>query len=110
MNEFILILGMFVVTFGFRYPVLAFVSRIRLPHFIERALKYVPPAVLSAIIVPEILLPNGTNPDFSLNNPALIAGLVAVLISYKTKNLLLTIILGMAVFFGIRWLLAFLSV
>ncbi len=98
MNEFILILGMALVTFAVRYPVLVLVGKIPLPDRVFRALRYVPPAVLAAIIVPAVLLPDGVQIDFSPSNSYLIAGIVAALIAWRTKNLLLTIVLGMAVF------------
>ena len=102
-NEFFMILGMALVTFGVRYPILALVSKIQLPESILSALKFVPPAVLSAIILPEVLISNG---DFQLNfnNSELVASLAAGLIAWRTKNLLLTIVLGMLVFLGWRWL------
>ncbi len=98
MNEFLLILGMFLVTFGVRYLVLAFVSRITLPALVQRALRYVPAAVLSAIIAPAMLITEADGLDFSLRNAALIASLAAILISWRTKNLLLTIVVGMGVY------------
>jgi branched-subunit amino acid transport protein len=100
--EFPLILGMFLVTFGVRYPVLAFASRVELPDIILRSLKYIPAAVLSAIIAPAVFMPDGSSLDFSLGNSYLLAGAAAALISWRTKNLLLTILLGMAIFLGLR--------
>jgi branched-subunit amino acid transport protein len=96
-NEFFLILGMMLVTFGTRYPIMALLSKRQLPEEFKLALEYVPPAVLVAIIVPEVLAPNG-DLFLSLSNSALAASLAAVLISMKSKNLLLTIVVGMAVF------------
>ncbi|MEL6149567.1 MAG: AzlD domain-containing protein, partial [Chloroflexota bacterium] len=52
MEEFWLVLGMTAVTFGVRYPSLALVGRMQLPDSVIRALRYVPVAVLTAIIVP----------------------------------------------------------
>jgi branched-subunit amino acid transport protein len=104
MNEFLLIFGMFLVTFGVRYPVLALVSRIQMPEIVEQGLKYVPSAVLTAIIVPSVLMPGGSL-DASLTNVPLLASLVAVLISWRTKNLLLTIIIGMSTLWLLGWLL-----
>jgi branched-subunit amino acid transport protein len=101
-TEFWMILGMFAVTFGVRYPVLAFVSRVTLPPMVERALRYVPAAVLSAIVAPSVIIGRDGAPDFSLSNAALIASLAAVLVSWRTKNLLLTIIAGMGVFLAWR--------
>jgi branched-subunit amino acid transport protein len=99
MNELVLIAGMAVVTFLVRYPVLVLVSKIPMPDRVFRALRYVPPAVLAAIIVPSVLIPpNSDRIDLSPTNSYLVAGIVSTLIAWRTKNLLLTIVLGMAVF------------
>ena len=103
-DEIILILGMFAVTFGVRYPVLAFASRVSLPDIITRGLKFVPAAVLSAIIVPAILMPDGSAIQFSFSNSYLVAGIAAMVFSARTKNLLLTILFGMLFFLGHRLL------
>ncbi|MBN1427738.1 MAG: AzlD domain-containing protein [Anaerolineae bacterium] len=94
MNEVILIVGMVAATFLVRYPVLALLGKVSMPEPVLRALRYVPPAVLTAIIVPEVLMPGGQIKI--ANNAYLIAAIVAMLISWRTKSLLLTIILGMA--------------
>ncbi|MFO7323939.1 MAG: AzlD domain-containing protein [Chloroflexota bacterium] len=109
MNEFMLVLGMAVVTFAMRYPVMALVGRINLPDRVFQALRYVPPAVLSAIVVPELLLPDGERMLLAPENTRLVAGLVALLVAWKTKNLLLTIVLGMLSLWGWSWLLSALT-
>lgn len=103
-NEALLILGMALVTFAVRYPVLVLVGKLPLPDPVLRALRYVPPAVLTAIIVPAVVMPAGTL-DLSLSNSALIAAVIAVLVSWRTRNLLLTIVLGMLALWGVRWAL-----
>ncbi len=105
MNEVIIILGMFLVTFGCRYPVLALVRLIQLPELITQGLKYVPPAVLMAIITPAVLFPGEKGIEISTSNAPLFASLVASLIAWRTKNLLLTIITGMASLWLWKWLL-----
>ncbi len=95
MNEFLLIFGMMLVTFGVRYPVLALVGRLNLPEVVLRALRFVPPAVLSAIIVPAVFYPDGAQLMMGLDNPRIIAALLAVVVSWRSKNLLLTIVVGM---------------
>lgn len=104
MNEVALLAGMAVATMATRIPVLLALSRRKLPEGIERALRYVPPAVLAAIIVPIALLREGEL-HLSLANPALGASVLAALISWRTKNLLLTIVLGMAIFLAWRALI-----
>ena len=94
LNEVLLIIGMTAVTFIPRYGVLALLGRLEMPKPIFRALRYVPVTVLSAIIFPDLFLKNG-NLNLVPGNSFLAAGIFAVLVSWRTKNLLLTIVLGM---------------
>jgi branched-subunit amino acid transport protein len=96
-QELILIFGMAIVTFACRYPVLALVSRIPLPARVLKAMRYIPPAVLTAIIAPAVLMPQGRI-EANYQNGYLVAGVVAALIAWRSKNLLLTIVAGMAFF------------
>lgn len=96
-NETMLLGGMMLVTFGVRYPLLAMSDRITLPPRLMQALNYVPPAVLTAIIVPTVLLENNSlwlAPD----NPRLVGALAALGIGLWKKNLLLTILVSMGIF------------
>ncbi len=77
--------------------ILALVSRLSLPPAVLDAPKFIPLAVLTAIVVPAVLMPDG-QVDIGLDNAYLIAGVAAALIFWRTKNLLLTIVLGMAIF------------
>ncbi|PJF22057.1 MAG: branched-chain amino acid transport [Phototrophicales bacterium] len=97
MNQALLILGMFVATFTSRYPPMVIAGRTQLPQPLLHLLKYVPIAVLTAIIVPEMFMPNDTL-DISLNNAHLMAGMISIIVAWRTKNLLWTILLGMIVF------------
>lgn len=96
MNEFLLIMGMAVATMATRIPVLMLLSRARMPERVFRALRYVPVSVLSAIILPFVLL-RENELWIAADNAPLIASLVAVAVARRTRNLLLTIVLGMAV-------------
>lgn len=105
MDELILILGMAAVTFVVRYPVLVLVGKIPMPDPVFRALRYVPPAVLAAIIAPAVLLGEDGSLALTPDNSYLVATLAAGLVAWRTKNLLLTIVIGMAVLLGWRALL-----
>lgn len=98
MQEFLLILGMMLVTFAARYPVMVIVGRIQLPDRVFRALRFVPVAVLTAIIVPELFM-RDNQLSITLGNAYLVGGIVAVVVSWKFRNLLLTIVIGMTTFF-----------
>ena len=82
------------LTFGMRFSFIYLFGKFEVPETMRRALHYVPPAVLSAIIFPEVFLPN-QQLDLSLGNHRLLAGLVAVVVAYFTKNTLITILAGM---------------
>ncbi|MBL8162324.1 MAG: AzlD domain-containing protein [Anaerolineae bacterium] len=98
MNEVIMIAGMMLVTFAPRYGVMALLGRMEMPKPLFRALRYVPPAVLSAIIVPSMLLDAQGQVALRLDNSYLVAGVVSAVIAWRSRNLLLTIVLGMAFF------------
>ena len=83
------------ITFGMRFSFVYLLGRFEVPLTMRRALHYVPPAVLSAIIFPELFLHDGAL-DITLGNTRLLAGLVAALVAAWTKNSLLTILAGMA--------------
>ena len=94
-NEWLIILGMTIVTILPRYGVLALLGRVELPKPVFRALKFVPPAVLSAIILPALLLKDDKL-YIALDNSYLVAGIFSGVVAWRTRNLLLTIVLGMA--------------
>jgi len=91
------------LTFGIRLSFIFLFSHTNLPRWLQRGLRYVPPAVLSAIIFPEIFMPDGKL-DISLGNARLLAGLAAGLVALRTRNAMLTILSGMAVLFLLQWL------
>ncbi|MGJ3237284.1 MAG: AzlD domain-containing protein [Anaerolineae bacterium] len=97
-SEWVLVLGMMLVTFIPRYLPMLIVGRITLPERLFRALRYVPVAVLTAILVPEALVRDDAL-TVSLSNAHLYASIIAVLIAWRTRNLLLTIVGGLLIFF-----------
>ena len=103
-RELLLVLGMMAVTFGVRYPVLAMVGRLELPPRVQATLRFIPPAVLSAIVAPAVFAPQGEL-WLSYSNSYLVAGAVAALVAWRTRNLLWTIVVGMVTFWLWRWLI-----
>jgi len=93
-----------VITFGMRFSLIYLFGRFQVPETMRRALHYVPPAVLSAIVFPELFLNDGQL-YISLNNFRLLAGLIAALVAWFSKNTLLTIIAGMVALFLLQILL-----
>lgn len=102
MNEVALIFGMFLATFSVRYVLFAVAGRVHFPIWLSRALAFVPPAVLTAIIVPAVLMPKGTL-WVSYQNPWLLAAIAAVFIALIRKDLLTTIIGGLLIFIALKF-------
>jgi branched-subunit amino acid transport protein len=90
----LIIVGMGIVTYTIRLSFIVLLGRVTVRPLMQRALRFVPPAVLSAIIFPELLRPGGVL-NLSLSNPRLLAGAVAALIAWRSKNVLLAIASGM---------------
>jgi branched chain amino acid efflux pump len=86
------------ITFGLRFSLVYLFGRLQVPETMRKALHYVPSAVLSAIIFPELFLHDSTL-NLSLDNIRLLAGLVAILVAWFSKNTLITIIAGMLALF-----------
>ncbi len=104
-NEWLMILGMMVVTFGIRYVLFALADHVKIPALIESSLRFIPPAVLIAITVPAVLLPNGKW-HLSWTNPYLVSAAIATGAGILTKKLLLTIAVGLFTFFLYRFIVS----
>jgi branched chain amino acid efflux pump len=105
MNEVALIGGMALVTFLVRYPLLALVGKVEMPKRIFEALRYVAPAVLAAIVAPAIFLPGDKPIQDVAGLIPLVAIIATILVMWFSKNLTLTIVVGMAVFLGLRFII-----
>jgi branched-subunit amino acid transport protein len=72
-----------------------FIGKMRVSPLAQQALRFVPVAVLSALIAPALFFSSGSL-NVSFSNIRLIAGILAILVAWRTKNVLLTIFIGMA--------------
>lgn len=97
------ITGMAVVTFGIRYALFGLGSRLRFAPRVRSALRYVPVAVLTAIVAPMVLLPDGSHWDVSWRNPWLMGALASAVVAARARRLLPAIAGGMAVYLAWRW-------
>ena len=98
---FYLIIGMALVTYFTRIGALALFRFTGVPTWLNRWLKYVPVAILTALIVPSLLLPKGYL-DISLNNHYLLAGIAAAIVAYKSRNIIATLSIGMSIMFVLK--------
>jgi branched-subunit amino acid transport protein len=74
-----------------------------MPKAVERALRFVPVAVLTAIFLPELVY---VQEDLvvSYRNPRLIAGLLAIVVAWRTKNVMYTIVIGMLTLWFLQYI------
>lgn len=99
----LIIVGMAAATFFTRFGALALLKKTGLPVWFERWLKHVPTAILTALIVPSLLLPHGQI-DLSLSNHYLLAGILTAIVAYLCRNAMLTMGLGLTAMLSLRWL------
>jgi len=75
----------------------------RLPPRVQQALRHAPPAALAAIVIPDLLLNGGGSvASMDWTNPRLLAGIGAAVFFLATRQLLGTIVAGMALFTAFR--------
>ncbi|MEM5293619.1 AzlD domain-containing protein [Burkholderia sp. JPY481] len=99
MNYVALIVGMAAITWLIRAAVFVLGDRLVFPPLMRTALSFVPVTVLTAIIVPMAVSPHGNNAELTWRNPQLVGALAAVVVSAATRRPLLTIAVGLVVFF-----------
>lgn len=102
MNIWLVMLIGGLITFGIRFSFIYLFGKFHIPETVRKALHYVPPAVLSAIVFPELFLPNGSL-SLSFENERLLAGLIAVAVAWFSRNTLVTILAGMVALFLLQF-------
>lgn len=97
MEKILIFASMALVTFLTRFLMIAVLGR-EIPPLVQRWLRYVPTAILAALIVPAVLVPNGKI-QFGLPALAMLAGALA---AWRTRNVFLTMLAGLAVFWVLK--------
>ncbi len=96
LSAFLLVMVVGSITYVMRAGLILALADRDIPPIVARALRYVAPAVLSALVVSLIADPDAPNVGISFPE---IAGLLAAgPIAWFSKNLLLTVFGGMSVF------------
>jgi len=99
--SFILLVGMALVTYGLRVSFFLPGVGERFPPKLRQAAAYVPVAVLTAIIVPEIFIAHG---EWQVLSPQLAGAISTGVVVWRSKKLMLGIVAGMAVYYAFRLL------
>lgn len=94
--------GMALVTFLPRLLPAWFLRERQLPPFLIAWLRYVPVAVLAALLLPALLIQDGKM-NLAINNLYIWAAIPAGYIAWKKKSLFVTVIVGMLVVAASRW-------
>lgn len=82
-------------TYAMRASFLVFAHRLAdVPPKVQRLLRQIPPAALASIVVPALLRPAG---HLDMFQPRLAAGLAAALVAWRTRNIALTLAVGMTI-------------
>ena len=84
------------------FPIISY-GRFEMPSQVERALRFVPVAVLTAIFLPEMAYIQ-EELMLSFRNPRLLAGLLAIVVAWRTKNVMYTILVGMLSLWVLQYL------
>lgn len=99
----ILIAALGIGTFMLRYAFFFIFGRYEVPEFVKEVLPFIPAAALSALVMPKVFASPVS--AATLHDPRVWAWSIAMVIAWKTRNVLYTIISGMAVLWGIQALL-----
>jgi branched-subunit amino acid transport protein len=95
----LVIVGVGVISLLLRSSSLVLLRDRRLPDGLTRALGLVPASVLAALIVPDLLLHQGR---VEVVSARLLAGIVAGVVAWQTRNVLWTLVAGLGLLFGAR--------
>lgn len=96
--------GAAVITYLLRLSFVILLDKFTMPPVVERSLRFVPAAVITAIVVPALVFREGQL-DLSMGNERLLAGLLAAVVAYYSRNILVTIAAGMVALWLIQWLM-----
>jgi branched-subunit amino acid transport protein len=97
----IVLLAAGLLTFLTRLSFISMFSQRGFPPVVMQALRFVPPAVLTAIVFPELLM-RGGQLAVSAENLRLVAGVVAILVAWRLKRIFPTIAAGMLVLWALQ--------
>lgn len=84
-----------------RLSFIALFAKRSMPPLLARALKYVPAAMLTALILPMVIDWKGAETDFT--TPRIVAALLAAAVAFFTRSTLKTLGSGMAALWALQW-------
>ena len=91
-------------TFGTRFVMLTGIFGKKLPVWLIEALRFVPIAVLTAIIVPAVLIDPANQQIAVTDTHRLLAAFIAIAVALITRQVITTIGAGLATLWVLQWL------
>jgi branched-subunit amino acid transport protein len=104
MNIWLVLIICGVMTYLTRLSFIAAFGKHAIPEWLRRSLRFVPAAVLSVIACQSLFYP-ADHFDISWSNTRLLAGIIAALVAWRTRNALLTILVGMVALLAFNYFL-----
>jgi len=103
MNLWLVVIVAGLLTFLIRLSFISLLASWEMPPLAQRALSFVPPAVMTAIVFPELLV-RDAHLAVSMDNRRLIAGVIPIFVAWRFKKIMPTIVVGMAALWLLQWL------
>jgi branched-subunit amino acid transport protein len=94
------------ITYTARLSFIALFARRDMPPLLAEALKHVPVAMLTAIVVPAVVFVPAGVLRLDLGNVKLIAALVAGAVAWWSRSAVTTIVAGMVALWALRYFLS----
>lgn len=102
-----LVLALGVGTWAMRSVPILLHGRVRQPAWLERLLRHVPVAALTAMVVPSALYIHSST-VYTLAPARIVAGAVALAVAIRTRNVVITLVVGMAALWLAQWVIGLL--
>jgi len=96
MSSALIILIIGIGTYLERLSFIGIISDREVPEWAVLPLRFVAPAVFAALVAPAVLLHDGSLVVSPSVNPRVLATLIALLVAWRTKSVVATIVAGMA--------------
>jgi len=104
LKVWVVILAVGALNYASRLSFIAAFGRRSMPAWLARALKFVPAAMLTALVLPMIVVaPTAT--ALAWANPKALAAIVATVVAFHTRSTLKTLAAGMLALWSLQWLL-----
>jgi branched-subunit amino acid transport protein len=104
----VLIIVLAVGTWAMRSIPIMLQGHVPHPPWLERFLRHVPVAALTALVIPASLYTH-VGDVYSLAPARILAAVVAMVVALRTKNVLATLVVGMVVLWAAQWGLSLLG-